>query len=76
MDVFFLLLLFGMKALIFGMGVRALLTGRVWAKGWSGIEVWTGRILYRDESPIAFWITVVVYLCAPVIMAVAILMDR
>ena len=63
-----LLLLFCL--LIMWMGVHGVRTGRVRGKGWSGMEILTGRLIYRDERPVLFWLTVLAYLICPPIIAI------
>jgi hypothetical protein len=60
--------------LIMGMGAQGIRTGRVRGKGWSGVEILTGRLIYRDERPILFWFTVLAYLLCPPIIAVSVIM--
>jgi hypothetical protein len=55
--------------------VYGILTGRVRGKGWSGIEILTGRLIYRDERPVLFWFTVLTYLTCPPIIAISVLMS-
>lgn len=61
--------------LIMGAGVYGILTGRVRGKGWSGIEILTGRLIYRDERPVLFWFTVLTFLTCPPIIAISVLMS-
>lgn len=59
--------------LIMGVGVLGIRTGRIRGKGWSGIEILTGRLIYRDERPILFWFTTLTYLICPPLIAFSIL---
>lgn len=61
--------------LIMVMGAFGIRTGRVRGKGWSGIEILTGRLIYRDERPILFWFTVLTYLICPPVIAISVLMS-
>jgi hypothetical protein len=61
--------------LIMWMGAYGIRTGRVRGKGWSGIEILTGRLIYRDERPVLFWFTVLTYLTCPPIIAISVLMS-
>jgi hypothetical protein len=61
--------------LIMGAGAYGIRTGRVRGKGWSGIEILTGRLIYRDERPVLFWFTVLTYLICPPIIAISVLMS-
>jgi hypothetical protein len=61
--------------LIMWMGAHGIRTGRVRGKGWSGIEILTGRLIYRDERPVLFWFTVLTYLICPPIVAISVPMS-
>jgi hypothetical protein len=61
--------------LIMGVGAYGIRTGRVRGKGWSGIEILTGRLIYRDERPVLFWFTVLAYLICPPIIAISVIMS-
>lgn len=61
--------------LIMWMGVIGVRTGRVRGKGWSGLEILTGRLIYRDERPVLFWLTVLAYLACPPIIVVSLILD-
>ena len=61
--------------LIMWMGVNGVRTGRVRGKGWSGMEILTGRLIYRDERPVLFWFTVLAYLICPPIIAISVIMS-
>jgi len=59
--------------LIMWMGVVGIRTGRIRGKGWSGIEILTGRLIYRDERPILFWFTVLAHLICPPLIALSVI---
>ena len=61
--------------LIMWIGVLGVRTGKVRGKGWSGMEILTGRLIYRDERPILFWFTVLSYLICPPIVAISVIMS-
>jgi hypothetical protein len=54
-------------------GFQGIRNGRVRGKGWSGMEMLTGRIIHRDERPILFWFTVPVYLTCPPLIALSLI---
>ena len=53
-----------------GNGVR---TGRIRGKGWSGMDILTGRLIYRDERPILFWATALAHLICPPLIAISVI---
>lgn len=59
--------------LIMGVGANGIRTGRIRGKGWSGMEILTGRLIYRDERPILFWITTLAYLICPPLIALSVI---
>lgn len=59
--------------LIMWMGANGIRTGRIRGKGWSGIEILTGRLIYRDERPILFWITTLEHLICPPLIALSVI---
>lgn len=61
--------------MIMWLGVLGFRTGRVRGKGWSGMEILTGRLIYRDERPVLFWFTVLAYLVCPPIIAISVIMS-
>ncbi|WP_340302112.1 hypothetical protein [Roseobacter sp. HKCCD7870] len=50
---------------IFVMGIVALSKGWVWGKGYTWSDFLQGKIIYRSEEPIRFWLTVIAYLVCP-----------
>jgi hypothetical protein len=60
--------------LIMGVGANGIRTGQIRGKGWSGLEMLTGRLIYRDERPILFWFTVLVYLTCPPLIALSVIL--
>ena len=59
--------------LIMWVGANGVRTGRIRGKGWSGIEILTGRLIYRDERPILFWFTTLTYLICPPLVALSVI---
>jgi hypothetical protein len=59
--------------LIMGAGANGIRTGRIRGKGWSGMEMLTGRLIYRDERPILFWFTVLAHLLCPPLIALSVI---
>lgn len=60
--------------LIMGAGANGIRTGRIRGKGWSGVEILTGRLIYREERPILFWITTLAHLICPPLIALSVIM--
>ncbi len=75
LEVTLRVVLFLFCLLIMWMGVNGVRTGRVRGKGWSGMEILTGRLIYRDERPVLFWFTVLAYLICPPIIAISVIMS-
>lgn len=62
--------------LIMGAGANGVRTGRIRGKGWSGMDILTGRLTYRDERPILFWFTTLTYLICPPLVALSVIFGR